>query len=76
MMAGSRRGALAAVVAVAGVMCAPAQARAQDACPNGWSIDVAVEFAPPVPAVDARVGNPERADGCTLLDRVCGAKGC
>jgi uncharacterized repeat protein (TIGR01451 family) len=69
-MAGSRQGALAAIAAVAGVMCASAEAHAQDACPNGWSTDAAVEFAPPVPAVDARVGNPEGADGCTLLDDV------
>jgi Polysaccharide deacetylase len=73
-MAGSRQGALAAIAAVAGVMCAPAQAHAQDACPNGWSTDAAVEFAPPVPAVDARVGNPEGADGCTLLDDVWAAE--
>jgi uncharacterized repeat protein (TIGR01451 family) len=53
---------------------APAAAQEQDACPNGWSPEAEVEFAPPVPAVEAGVGNPERADGCTLLDDIWAAE--
>ena len=34
-----------------------AQAQATDACPNGWSPETAVEFAPPVPAVESGVAN-------------------
>ena len=60
----------AAVAAVAGALCAPAAARAADACPNGWSPDAPVEFAPPVPAVGSGVDNVEGEDGCTLLDDV------
>src|SRR3954451_355927 len=43
---------------------------ALDACPNGWSPDEHVKFGPPVPAVDAGVFNAERADGCSVLDRI------
>jgi uncharacterized repeat protein (TIGR01451 family) len=59
-----------AVVAVAAlvVWCAPAAAQTADDCPNGWSPEEAVEFAPPVPAVGSGVTNVERAGGCTLLD--------
>ncbi|GAA4568808.1 polysaccharide deacetylase family protein [Planotetraspora kaengkrachanensis] len=45
-----------------------------DACPNGWSPEEAVSFAPPVPAIDSGVRNPERADGCTLLDVIWNAE--
>jgi uncharacterized repeat protein (TIGR01451 family) len=41
-----------------------------DACPNGWSPDETVEFGPPVPAVSSGVPNAERADGCTVLDKI------
>src|SRR4051812_33239166 len=43
---------------------------ALDACPNGWSPDEHVKFGPPVPAVDSGVMNAERADGCSVLDRI------
>lgn len=59
---------LAAGMAALAILLAPGTARAADACPNGWSTEAAVAFAPPVPAVDSGVRNPERADGCTLLD--------
>jgi len=39
-----------------------------DACPNGWSSEETVSFAPPTPAIDSRVPNPERPNGCSLLD--------
>jgi peptidoglycan/xylan/chitin deacetylase (PgdA/CDA1 family) len=42
----------------------------EDACPNGWSAEAVVSFAPPVGGVDSGVRNPERPDGCTLLDEV------
>ncbi len=61
---------LAVAVAWLTVMAAPAAAQTADECPNGWSGDAAVEFAPPVPAVDSGVGNPERENGCTLLDDI------
>jgi peptidoglycan/xylan/chitin deacetylase (PgdA/CDA1 family) len=41
-----------------------------DACPYGWSPDRTVAFAPPFGGVDSGVPNPQRADGCTLLDLV------
>src|SRR3954468_19838779 len=41
-----------------------------DACPNGWSTDEHVQFGPPVPAVDSGVLNAERADGCSVLDKI------
>jgi uncharacterized repeat protein (TIGR01451 family) len=46
---------------------------ADDACPNGWSTDQTVTFAPPFRpgrpgGIDSGVRNPERPDGCTLLD--------
>src|SRR3954447_562609 len=47
---------------------------ALDACPNGWSPDEHVKFGPPVPAVDAGVFNAERADGCSVLDRIWDAE--
>jgi uncharacterized repeat protein (TIGR01451 family) len=43
---------------------------ALDACPNGWSPDEHVQFGPPVPAVDSGVLNAERADGCSVLDKI------
>ena len=48
---------------------------ARDACPNGWSPEQTVSFAPPFRpgrpgGIDSRVVNPERPDGCTLLDRI------
>jgi uncharacterized repeat protein (TIGR01451 family) len=49
---------------------ASASAQAVDACPNGWSAEETVAFAPPVPAVDSGVTNPSRSDGCTLLDEI------
>jgi hypothetical protein len=42
----------------------------EDVCPNGWSSEVEVSFAPPFGGVDSGVVNPERANGCTLLDDV------
>jgi Polysaccharide deacetylase len=75
-MAGFVRGtrALALAVAATWALCATAAAQAPDACPNGWSPEAEVEFAPPVPAVEAGVGNPEGADGCTLLDDIWAAE--
>ena len=68
-MAGLVRGfAIATLVAL--VTCARADAQVPDACPNGWSPEAAVEFAPPVPAVESGVRNVERAGGCTLLDDI------
>jgi uncharacterized repeat protein (TIGR01451 family) len=66
-MAGFGR-VLAAATAV--LLCAPAAAQAQDRCPNGWSPEARVEFAPPVPAVDSGVQNVEGRSGCTLLDDI------
>lgn len=48
---------------------------ARDACPNGWSPEQTVSFAPPfrpgMPGgIHTGVVNPERPDGCTLLDRI------
>ena len=63
-----------AAAAVTWALCAPAAAQTPDACPNGWSPDAAVEFAPPVPAIDSGVGNVERAGGCTLLDDIWAAE--
>ena len=45
-----------------------------DACPNGWSSEETVSFGPPAPAIDSGVRNPERPDGCTLLDLVWNAE--
>jgi uncharacterized repeat protein (TIGR01451 family) len=61
---------LGRAIGLAVMACAllPASAQGADACPNGWSPEEAVEFAPPVPAVPTDVVNPEREDGCTLLD--------
>jgi uncharacterized repeat protein (TIGR01451 family) len=63
-----------AAAAVVLLMCAPAAAQEGDACPNGWSPEAAVEFAPPVPAVDSGVVNVEDEDGCTLLDDIWAAE--
>src|SRR4051812_46843241 len=41
-----------------------------DACPNGWSSEAHVKFN----AVDSGVTNPERDDGCTLLDAIWDAE--
>jgi uncharacterized repeat protein (TIGR01451 family) len=62
----------AAAVVAAAVACVPAAAHAQtaDQCPNGWSPEAPVEFAPPVPAVDSGVTNRQRPGGCTLLDDI------
>ena len=65
-----RRWGIAIAVAAVAWLGAPGAAQAQDACPNGWSPSESVEFAPPVPAIDSGVANPERADGCTLLDEI------
>jgi uncharacterized repeat protein (TIGR01451 family) len=48
---------------------------ARDACPNGWSPEQTVSFAPPFRpgrpgGIDSEVVNAERSDGCTLLDRI------
>jgi uncharacterized repeat protein (TIGR01451 family) len=72
-MAGFRQGvrASAVVTATTWALCAPAAApAAADECPNGWSPEETVSFAPPVPAIETGVVNPERADGCTLLDDI------
>ena len=58
------------MAATALVVCVPATAQAQDECPNGWSPEANVEFAPPVPAVDSGVPNVEGESGCTLLDDI------
>ena len=52
---------------------------ARDACPNGWSPEETVWFAPPFrpgrpTGLDSGVRNPERPDGCTLLDLVWNAE--
>jgi uncharacterized repeat protein (TIGR01451 family) len=75
-MAGFGQGARAsaAVAAAALVMCAPAAAQVADECPNGWSPEATVEFAPPVPAVETGVVNPAREGGCTLLDDIWAAE--
>lgn len=46
-----------------------------DACPNGWSPDDEVTFSPPFGpglhgGIHSGVLNPERPDGCTLLDEI------
>ena len=46
-----------------------------DACPNGWSTDDQVTFSPPFRpglhgGIQSGVMNPERPDGCTLLDEI------
>jgi peptidoglycan/xylan/chitin deacetylase (PgdA/CDA1 family) len=66
-MAGYKTCASIAVVGLA-IAAAPAAAQTADACPNGWSPEETVSFSPPVPAIETGVPNPERADGCTLLD--------
>jgi uncharacterized repeat protein (TIGR01451 family) len=48
---------------------------ADDACPNGWSPEAEVTFAPPAGpglhgGIRTGVTNPERANGCTLLDQI------
>ena len=48
---------------------------ARDACPYGWSPEQTVSFAPPFRpgrpgGIDSGVRNPERPDGCTLLDAI------
>jgi uncharacterized repeat protein (TIGR01451 family) len=52
---------------------------ARDACPNGWSPEQTVSFAPPFRpgrpgGIDSGVVNAERADGCTLLDLIWDAE--
>lgn len=44
---------------------------ARDACPHGWSPAQTVSFTP---GADSGVSNPERADGCTLLDVIWDAE--
>jgi uncharacterized repeat protein (TIGR01451 family) len=66
----TKRICAAAAVAFA-LLAAPAAA---DECPNGWSPEETVAFAPPVPAIETGVANPERADGCTLLDDIWAAE--
>ncbi|MEV4760003.1 polysaccharide deacetylase family protein [Micromonospora sp. NPDC049559] len=41
-----------------------------DACPNGWAAAKEVVFSPPSGGIRSGVSNPERADGCTLLDAI------
>ena len=41
-----------------------------DACPNGFAAGQNVTFGPPTPVIDSGVANPERADGCSLLDAI------
>jgi uncharacterized repeat protein (TIGR01451 family) len=46
-----------------------------DACPNGWSPEDEVTFSPPFApglhgGIRSGVLNPERPDGCTLLDAI------
>src|SRR5918999_4701608 len=68
-MVGKAAASAAALMVV--LLWAPGAAQAaEDACPNGWSAEQTVEFAPPVPAIDSGVANPERGDGCTLLDEI------
>ena len=60
-----------ALRALAAVSCllvaAPAAAQERpDVCPNGWSSEATVWFAPP--RVDSGVPNRERANGCTMAD--------
>ena len=48
---------------------------ARDACPYGWSPEQTVSFAPPFRpgrpgGIDSGVRNPERSNGCTLLDTI------
>ena len=69
-MAGFVRGTVIAAAGAWLMVCAPAAAQTADACPNGWSAEATIEFAPPVPAVDSGVTNRERGDGCTLLDDI------
>src|SRR5918999_1217348 len=66
----SRIAFVAGAVALALAAAPSASAQEEDKCPNGWSPEETVEFAPPVPAVDSGVANAERADGCTLLDEI------
>jgi uncharacterized repeat protein (TIGR01451 family) len=65
----TRRIGIAAAVAFA-LLSAPAAAQTEDECPNGWSPEATVEFAPPVPAIETGVTNVERPGGCTLLDDI------
>lgn len=73
---GASRVGLAIVFACAALaVVAPPAPAVTDACPNGWSADQTVSFAPPwrpgrPGGIDSGVRNPERADGCTLLDVV------
>jgi peptidoglycan/xylan/chitin deacetylase (PgdA/CDA1 family) len=53
-----------------GVTAATDAIPARDACPYGWSPGAAVAFS----GTDSGVRNPERADGCTLLDLVWNAE--
>ena len=46
---------------------------AADACPNGFAAGQNVTFGPPTPVIDSGVANPERADGCSLLDVIWNA---
>lgn len=62
-----RRFAVLALALLLLVVVAPAaSAQQDDACPYGWSPEETVWFAPP--RLDTGIANPERADGCTLLD--------
>jgi hypothetical protein len=64
------RGATAAVTAGRASGSATELIPVGDACPYGRSPDRTVAFAPPFGGVDSGVPNPQRADGCTLLDLV------
>jgi uncharacterized repeat protein (TIGR01451 family) len=60
----------AAVAAAFALWASPAAAQTPDECPNGWSPDESISFAPPVPAIETGVANVERDGGCTLLDDI------
>lgn len=66
-LVGMRLLAIVALGLVLSVVLAPAApAQQADACPFGWSPEETVWFAPP--RIDTGILNPERDDGCTLLD--------
>src|SRR4051794_35672112 len=44
-----------------------------DECANGFAAGQHITFGPPSPVIDSGVANPERADGCSLLDAIWSA---
>ncbi|HWL86811.1 MAG TPA: polysaccharide deacetylase family protein [Polyangiaceae bacterium] len=71
--------AVADPVAAAEVRGSPGPTFIADACPNGWSPEETVWFAPPARpgrpgGIDSGVRNPTRANGCTLLDQIWNAQ--